>query len=99
MTDYNPNLALRSQSKNEKGGPAGLEKPDRVENIPWQTRAALPSAAENALATELQAAFAEGIEDLPQIIAWLERQGLTPPAGAARWTEEVLRAELHRLGA
>ena len=47
------------------------------------TAAALPSAAENALATELQAAFAAGIEDLPQIIAWLERQGLTPPAGAA----------------
>jgi hypothetical protein len=95
MKDYNPGL---TPDRNDKGGEAGIEHPDRVENIAWQTRAAPPTAAENAFADALQAIFAEDIYELPKIVERLNGV-VPPPGGAPRWTEAVLRAELARLGA
>ena len=94
MTDHNPGL---TPDPRDKGTEAGIEHPDRVRNIPWQTRAAPPTAAENALADALQAIFAEEIYELPAIVARLNGH-LPPPAGAPRWTEALLAAELARLG-
>jgi hypothetical protein len=95
MQDHNPFLTPRPA---DKGTEAGIENPDRVENIPWQTRVAPPTAAENALADALQAIFADEIYDLPKIVERLD--GKVPaPGGAGRWTEALLRAELARLGA
>jgi hypothetical protein len=94
MKDHNPGL---TPDRRDKGGEASIEHPDRVENIAWQTRAAPPTAEENAFADALQALFADDIQDLPRIAERLD--GLVkPPGGAARWTEALLRAELRRLG-
>jgi hypothetical protein len=95
MKDYNPGL---TPDRNDKGSEAGIEHPDRVENIAWQTRAAPPTAAEDAFADALQAIFAEDIFDLAKIVERLNDL-VPPPAGAARWTEAAVRAELARLGA
>lgn len=95
MKDHNPGLA---PDRRDKGGEFSIEHPDRVENVAWQTRAAPPTAEENALADALQVLFADEIYDLPHIAERLN--GLVkPPAAASRWTEDLLRAELHRLGA
>jgi hypothetical protein len=94
MKDHNPGL---TPDRRDKGSEAGIEHPDRVQNIPWQTRQAPPTAAENALADALQAIFADEIYDLPRIVARLDGS-LPPPAGTPRWTEAALRAELKRLG-
>jgi len=95
--DFNPGLAQRAPT--DKGGEDGIEAPSGVKNIAWQTRAAMPTADENALADALQTIFAEEIYDLPQIIERLTRAHIKPPGGAAGWTEAVFRAELQRLGA
>ncbi len=95
MKDHNPGLA---PDLTDKGTEAGIEHPDRVENISWQTRAAPPTAEEDRLADALQAIFGKEIYDLPRIVEMLD--GIVPPpAGSPRWTEAVLRAELARLGA
>jgi hypothetical protein len=94
MDDHNPGLTPDPRNKGHEGG---IEHPDRVRNIAWQTRAVPPSDAENALADALQAIFAEDIYELPGIVARLQGR-VPPPAGAARWTEALLAAELHRLG-
>ncbi|HUB97021.1 MAG TPA: recombinase-like helix-turn-helix domain-containing protein [Stellaceae bacterium] len=94
MRGFNPHLTPHPA---DKGSEAGIEHPDRVENIAWQTRAALPTPAENALADALQAIFADEIYDLPRIVERLQGR-VTPPGGASRWSEALLRAELARLG-
>ena len=94
MTDHNPGL---TPDRATKGGEVGIEHPDRVRNIPWQTRAAPPTAAENTLADALQAIFADEIYDLPRVVERLNGM-VPPPEGSARWTEAALRTELARLG-
>jgi hypothetical protein len=94
MTDHNPFL---TPDPRDKGTEAGIEGPDRVRNIAWQTRAAPPTDAENAFADALQAIFAEEIYDLPGIVQRLNGR-VPPPEGWARWTEAALAAELRRLG-
>ena len=93
--DHNPGL---TPDRSDKGSEAGIEHPDRVENIAWQTRVAPPTAEEDRLADALQAIFAKEIYDLSQVVEMLD--GIVPPPpGTQRWTEAVLRAELARLGA
>jgi hypothetical protein len=99
MKDFNPGLAPAPRANDVKGGPEGIEIPDKVENIGWQTRAASPTPAEHALADALQAIFAEQVSDLPGIVERLNLRGIAVPSGGATWTEEVFRSELHRLGA
>jgi hypothetical protein len=96
--DYNPHLSGEPAAAGDKGGPATIESPEKVENIPWQTRAAVPTAAESALADALQAIFAAEIYELPQVVEALNRRGVAAPSGASAWTEENFRAELARLG-
>ncbi len=95
MTDVNPWLAAAPAGS--KGGEHTLEPPGAAPNVVWQTRAAVPSAYETALADALQRIFADEIYDLPGIVAGLNRVGLTTEAGA-RWTEASFTAEMARLG-
>ncbi len=67
-------------------------------NVAWQTRAAPPTAAENALADALQAIFAEEIYELPHIVERLNASAWRRPPAPPRWSEASFRAELHRLG-
>ena len=98
MADFNPSLARLGTDQEPKGSPAGLEIPDKVENIAWQTRAASPTPAEDALADALQAIFNAEVYELPQVVEGLNARGVKPPSGAPRWTEEIFRSELARLG-
>ncbi|HXP30716.1 MAG TPA: recombinase-like helix-turn-helix domain-containing protein [Stellaceae bacterium] len=95
MSDYNPFLGEIRPS--DKGTPDGIEMPDKVTNIGWQTRPAPPTAYEDRLADALQAIFAEEIYDLPRILARLNAAGIEAPAGAAGWTDKAFCAEMHRL--
>ena len=96
--DHNPHLASARRAHDDKGTDAGIERPDRVENIAWQTREAAPTAEESALADALQSIFAEEIYELPRVVERLNRLGVAAPAGAAHWTEDLFRAHLHQLG-
>ena len=96
--DHNPHLDPAARLGDDKGSEAGIERPDRVQNIAFQTRPVPPSPAENALADALQAIFATEIYDLAGIVAGLEQRGVAPPAGEPRWTEAAFRAEMRRLG-
>jgi hypothetical protein len=99
MRDHNPWLAPETAALlGSKGGERTVERPDAVENIAWQTRAAAPTASENALADALQAIFADEIYDLPGIVARLNQAGLRAP-GSGDWTAAGFEAEMARLGA
>jgi len=98
MAEYN--VALRQwleKSGDNKGDESSIERPDAVQNVRWQTRAAVPTDHENRLGDALQEIFAEGIYDLPGIVAALNGRGVGSAAGAA-WTEESFVAEMARLG-
>jgi hypothetical protein len=97
MLDYNPLLARNGATDANKGGPATIEDPAHVENFCWQTRPAPLSAAESALADALQKIFAAEIYALDGVVERLNQMKVTPPAGAAAWTEEGFRAEIARL--
>ena len=71
---------------------------EKRENIPWQHRAEPPSEFDNALGDALEAIFASGIEELPQLVEELNRRGSRDRAGRP-WTEESFQAEMQRLGA
>ncbi len=92
-------LEERSQAAGAaaKGDEASIERPEQVQNIRWQTRAAPPSDYENALGDALQAIFAEEIYDLPGVVRRLNAIGPKPPQGGA-WTEQSFSAEMARLG-
>ena len=66
-------------------------------NATHQTRSAPPSAWEDQLGDAIEAAFAQGIHDLPGLVAELNRAGLTDPDGQA-WTTPRYELEMARLG-
>src|SRR3546814_11725166 len=70
---FNPYLAGLKTNAAEpaKGGSGNIERPQAVENIPWQTRPAELTAFEMTLAAALQAMFRKGVEALPDIVARL----------------------------
>ena len=80
-----------------KGSEATLEQPGAAANVVWQSRAAPPTPYERALADALRAIFADGISELPAIVARLNRAGLVTAAGGA-WTEAAFVSEMARLG-
>jgi len=64
----------------------------------FQARERPPTGYEDALADALEAAFAQGVHDLPAIVAALNVSG-PRPADGGQWTETSFTAELRRLGA
>ena len=66
-------------------------------NATHQTRSAPPSAWEDQLGDAIEAAFAQGIHDLPGLVAELNRACLTDPDGQA-WTTQRYELEMARLG-
>jgi hypothetical protein len=53
---------------------------------PHQARRRAPTDYENRLGDALEAAFADGVHDLPALVARLNARGVLAPDGAA-WTE------------
>jgi len=96
---YNPNLAPWEKAvPNNVAGKGCIEQPGKVANLVWQTRAAAPTAYENALGDALQAAFDAGAESPEDIVRAFNTAGLLCADGE-RWTEERFLAEMRRLGA
>ena len=64
---------------------------------PWQFRTAAPTDYEDRLSAALEAAFAEGIHELPALAAALNGAGLHTPDGEA-WTADNFPPAMQRLG-
>ena len=96
---FNPYLAGLKVNADEpnKGGSGNIERPQAVENIPWQTRPAALTPFEDALADTLQAMFREGVEALPDIVARLNASAVKHPEG--NWTEQNYQSLMARLAA
>lgn len=81
------------------GGDAGPAQAGEERYInPIQSRNGAPTAYENALGDAIEAAYADGIHELPDLVAALEAAGIKAPDGAS-WTEESFAREVGRLGA
>ena len=88
--DHNPFLA----STPPQGARGSVE---RLENVPWQTRAAPPTEFENRLGDALVAVFGRGVESLEGVVRELNQAGVRDPQGAP-WTEASFQALLRELG-
>ncbi|MGO4332282.1 recombinase-like helix-turn-helix domain-containing protein [Cupriavidus sp. 2TAF22] len=96
---YNPNLApWERPAPNNVAGKGHIEQPGKVANVVWQTRAAAPTAYENALGDALEAAFEAGALNPADLVRAFNQAGFLGADGQA-WSEERLLAELRRLGA
>ncbi|WP_092602446.1 recombinase-like helix-turn-helix domain-containing protein [Ralstonia sp. 25mfcol4.1] len=96
---YNPNLVpWERPAPNNVAGKGHIEKPGHVTNIVWQTRAAAPSAYENALGDALEAAFAGGAKSPEDVVRAFNHAGFLAADGQS-WTEDRFLSEMRRLGA
>ena len=66
--------------------------------VRWQSRDRDPTDYENALGDALEAAFADGVRELAELVERLNAIGVKAPDGTA-WTEDSFRTEIKRLGA
>jgi hypothetical protein len=65
---------------------------------PVQARRREPTDYENRLGDALEVAFADGVHDLPRIVARLNEAGVKAPDGSD-WTERRFESEMKKLGA
>jgi hypothetical protein len=65
---------------------------------PHQARRRAPTEYENRLGDALEAAFADGVHDLPALVARLSARGVAAPDGAP-WTEARFEQAMKELGA
>lgn len=75
-----------------------IERPGEAENIVWQTRAAPPTAYEDALAEALTACFETGIAEIGPLVRRLNEIGVRAPDGD-EWTEQSFEHVMGELGA
>ena len=62
-----------------------------------QTRDKEPGDYENLLGDALERAFAAGVTEISRLVQELADYGVPAPGGQS-WSEDLLRAELKRLG-
>lgn len=99
MTTFNINLQPWTKpSPNNVAGKGTIEVPGQTENFVWQTRAAEPSAYENALGDALERAFSDGALTLEEVVRGLNAQDFRRHDGQP-WTVATFEAEMARLGA
>ncbi|WP_395703459.1 recombinase-like helix-turn-helix domain-containing protein [Aquabacterium sp.] len=97
--DHNPGLQpWKAPAPNNVAGKGQIEEPGQAKNIVWQTRAAAPTAYENALGDALEAVFGAGALTLDEVVAGLNANGFRRPDGSP-WTAPAFEAEMARLGA
>lgn len=93
--DINP--YLQGATGDNKGSRETIENEQDPGNIVWQTRDHAPTDYENALGDVLEKIFADGIQELTDVVARLNTD-FPKPDGSA-WTEENFQEEIKRLGA
>lgn len=97
--DHNPGLQpWKAPEPNNVAGKGQIEEPGQMKNIIWQTRAAAPTAYENALGDALEAVFSAGAETVEQVVEGLNAHGFRRADGGA-WSVDQFEAEMARLGA
>lgn len=64
---------------------------------PHQARTRTPTLFEDLLGDSIERAFGEGVQTLPELVAYLNRTGSTGDRGEA-WTEDSFMALMTRLG-
>ena len=64
---------------------------------PHQARTRVPTTFEDLLGDAIERAFADGAHTLPELVACLNRTGLSSENGEA-WTEQSFQALMARLG-
>lgn len=67
-------------------------------NETHQTRSAPPTAYESLLGDSIERAYAQGIDELEGLVAYLNQAGPSGPNGQP-WTAESYQQEMARLGA
>jgi hypothetical protein len=65
---------------------------------PVQARLREPTDYENRLGDALEAAFADGVDDLARLVARLNEAGIKAPDGSD-WTERGFESAMKKLGA
>ena len=65
---------------------------------PHQARQRPATTYEDLLADAIERAFGDGVQDLAGLLERLNESGLSTPGGQ-RWTEELYRQEMAKLGA
>jgi hypothetical protein len=96
VTDmFNPHLGPQ-RAVDQDIGKGSVERPADAQNIPWQTRPALPSDYENRLGDALEQIFENGATDLPVVVAALNAAGMRSADGQ-EWTASLFEAEMRRL--
>lgn len=66
-------------------------------NETYQHRSAPPTAYENLLGDSIERAFAQGIHELAELVAYLNTAGPAGPDGQP-WTPASFESEMARLG-
>ena len=72
--------------------------PQALYNETHQSRLAPPTAYESLLGDSIERAFAAGIHELDDLVAYLNRSGPAGPDGQP-WTADLYRQVMARLGA
>ncbi|MCL4798145.1 MAG: hypothetical protein KJ025_01065 [Burkholderiales bacterium] len=98
VPDFNRYLdAYRNPRPNQAAGAGQIFESGERDLIVWQTRPALPTEYEAALASTLEQIFAQRTYELPDIVAALNREGVRTPGGEA-WTEANFQSTFRELG-
>lgn len=98
VAEFNPYIEpYRHPRPNQTAGVGQIFEGAARELIVWQTRPAVPTEYEAALASALEQIFAQRVYELPDIVAALNREGLRTPDGEA-WTETNFQATFRELG-
>jgi hypothetical protein len=98
MENFNARLtAWDRQQPDGRAGIGGYETYEVIDNVPWQSRARVPTAYENALAGALESAYLDGAKTLDDLAARLNASNVLRSDGQA-WTAGLLAAELETLG-
>ena len=73
-------------------------KPKAQYLVIHQTREREPTEYENLLADAIEAAYAQGVDDLGPLVEHLNRNCVPSPGGKP-WTPALFESEMKRLGA
>lgn len=95
---YNPHLRdWQKVIPATEPGQGHIERPGGFSNPVWQTRKHTPAQFELDLVEALEAVFASGATELPEVVNGLNEAGCFDRTGA-HWTEDSFLREMAVLG-
>ncbi|MGL4858488.1 MAG: recombinase-like helix-turn-helix domain-containing protein [Enterobacteriaceae bacterium] len=89
--DFNPFLPdTQKVIPTNEGGKGIIHQPGEYQNIIWQTRHRIPDSFELALISALESLFADGVQELADIVSQLNAQRVLDRNGQV-WTEDTFQ--------